>query len=63
MKKLKPCPFCGEIAETFRWRNGRFGVRCTVRGCLAWWAGLEFFEEADAVIAWNRRCSNAEQDN
>ena len=59
MSELKPCPFCGEVANgqntvvvTETARSGpRFGVRCYRCG-----GRVEFFENiADAIAAWNRR--------
>ena len=57
--ELKPCPFCGEVANgentvvvTETARSGpRFGVRCYRCG-----GRVEFFENIDeAIIAWNCR--------
>lgn len=62
-EKLKPCPFCGstklETIEICReWSDGwddywenYWHVRCNSCDVLVG----EFFEEAEAVEAWNRR--------
>lgn len=37
-EKLKPCPLCGGKAEYYENDDGKWGVCCTVSGCLftAW---------------------------
>lgn len=75
MDDLKQCPFCG--GETTLWSNyGKFGyfVYCKCDVCDATSRTFtigdslpEDWEEMTAsrkaIGAWNRRCSDAEQDN
>ena len=54
--KIKPCPFCGRRGEVKQLQFGfetvpRFGVVCITCGISPGW----YFEEAEAVRAWNRR--------
>lgn len=73
--KLKPCPFCGGEADLWAkyGKNGHFAFcQCAVCSASAKtvFIGLERPDDwgdslaaTRAVEAWNRRCTNAEQDN
>lgn len=52
MDKLKPCPFCGRMAET-RLKNGFFHVVCANDGCYVRTDGC--LNENEAVRLWNKR--------
>ena len=64
MKKLKPCPFCGEKAMCRKRRvkmnewiigcDGTNGVSC--HGYV--WKSPVYFTKKEAVNAWNRRENN-----
>ena len=67
MQELKPCPFCGGIAETHACAelenttvraiyNGKTGVHCTV--CHA--ATPPYNSEAEAAAKWNERITEYE---
>jgi Lar family restriction alleviation protein len=49
---LKPCPFCGGVADALPQENGWYKVRC--RECLAHIQVLSRFPE-QAIAAWNQR--------
>ena len=50
---LKPCPFCGGIADV--WGTTEVTIRC--RECLT--LGQPRWELADAAKAWNRRAPSS----
>lgn len=54
--RLKPCPFCGDIAETLphQWPDG-FSVRCVNELCYVRPRTQECNTETEAAEAWNRR--------
>lgn len=56
--KLKPCPFCGSEARTFKsgsWGRDAFAARCTGLRCLVRPRTGDYFSRQDAAKAWNRR--------
>jgi Lar family restriction alleviation protein len=52
--ELKPCPFCGGEATTFK-AEERHYVSCVNDDCIASVAMQSFSSEDEAVAAWNRR--------
>lgn len=72
---LKPCPFCGDEASLVV-QYGKYGYfafcecfMCTARS-KTFFVGRDLPSDWDntiaarrAVAAWNRRCTDAEQDN
>lgn len=57
MKKeeLKPCPFCGGLAEAIQIRKGVWYVACGNSDCPVNPDTNIFDTETDAIEAWNRR--------
>ena len=52
MSELKPCPFCGGEAHTYRNNLWHVGCEHAHNGCVTMSA---FVTEAEAVEAWNTR--------
>ena len=71
MKKLKPCPFCGQPAEIFRMTNGEKYPRCTGNSkkgycLLTRYPDIKndgFIFENDAIRVWNRRPRKIKNEN
>ena len=60
---LKPCPFCGGIAEMIVKKHIPTGYEYTPRCMKTACAGRltkKWLDEYDAYIAWNRRVDDAE---
>ena len=55
MKELKPCPFCGNKANTYSNSRGFWGVDCESNECITHTMVVDYNTEEDAVEAWNRR--------
>ena len=54
--ELKPCPFCGGMAELNTWRNEHFDTDPAFVVCLVCGAKTHTFENPkSAVSAWNIR--------
>ena len=49
--KLKPCPFCGEDSAHIPIIGSNYFVRCIFCGAST----RIFYDEAEAISAWNRR--------
>ena len=49
---IKPCPFCGGIAEMCTYGDDEWLIYC--KGCNAM-VEIWFKTEAEAIEAWNRR--------
>lgn len=64
MIQLKPCPFCGGIAEIKKINeNSRvMTVGCNNRGCIARLGGLffGFVDKRKVAEAWNKRANQKE---
>jgi hypothetical protein len=63
--ELKPCPFCGGIAEVEQIPSAvfdEFVARCKSRKCIAFYIGYcdegIYKTKTKAVEAWNRRVDN-----
>lgn len=63
-EKLKPCPFCGSVADIVEDISGRkaYHVACRNSKCFMG-MGLPIWckSEIEAVKAWNRRAENEDQ--
>ena len=52
MSKLKPCPFCGNHANSKWFKSDDFGIECNTKSCY----GIYGFEtEEDAIAQWQSR--------
>lgn len=53
--KLKPCPFCGEMPESFGSGEGQKGlmIECISENCPN--PSVSYYDHATAIAAWNRR--------
>ena len=69
MPELKPCPFCGGEAKTFKWSaTYEVEVHCSNEDCTAYQSGFVRIENGEseesaynrayeiARARWNRRC-------
>lgn len=59
MRKLKPCPFCGDThIKIYRSRAG-YKVGCNTVNCIAYHGPVRAYEtEKEAIDAWKRRASD-----
>lgn len=57
MAELKPCPFCGGRADTYC-DGDCYCVRCFDTRCIANDIKPLYWEEDDAIEAWNRRAED-----
>lgn len=53
-EELKPCPFCGGEATTYK-AEGWHYVSCVNDDCIASVSMQSFSSEEEAIDAWNRR--------
>ena len=55
MDKLLPCPFCGQIPESFPSgiRDDGLMIQCMTGGCLG--PHCSYIPPSAAIAAWNRR--------
>lgn len=65
MNELKPCPFCGGVANVIDHHNddGSVSVGCNNDSCLGF-SGLGWLygTEAEAIEAWNTRAEQETHD-
>lgn len=52
---LLPCPFCGERAEVYDFKDGRYLVECSNTSCDVYPCTSIHYDKEDAIAAWNRR--------
>lgn len=62
MAELKPCPFCGGKAyiskeDCYGYDDNDYMVFCDKCGLQLGFT-MQYDTEAEAIEAWNRRCSN-----
>ena len=61
MDKLKPCPFCGEVAcQIFDVWTETYKYGCLTSGCIGSVhnQSFSFKTDAQAIKAWNTRTQN-----
>ena len=52
MSKLKPCPFCGNHANSKWFKSDDFGIECNTKSCYGIYG---FKTEEDAIAQWQSR--------
>lgn len=56
--ELLPCPFCGEHAEVYDFKDGRYLVECSNTNCDVYPYTSIHYDKEDAIAAWNRRAEH-----
>lgn len=62
MKKLKPCPFCGEIPTVVHDTQGyeSYDIQCVNGECSCMPVTWCYPTQEEAIEAWNRRAGEQE---
>ena len=60
MAELKPCPFCGGVAE-ISLLFGRYGVACS--SCQGAIIPCPYQSKEEAIEAWNRRAEDGTENH
>ena len=58
--ELKPCPFCGGLAEVRYIQNHGYYVLCKGRFCKVRTYTLVYKKKHEAIQAWNKRAKERE---